>query len=71
MNKKSDERMECSHHDFCCQGENFTGCGKCKRFEYKRVDWLRDGIENQYDVIVPYNYTIVFDPSLSRFVVKP
>lgn len=67
--KKSNERMECSHHGFCCQNDNFRGCQNCKEFEYRRVDWLHKAIEENYGVIVPYNYTIVFDPSISRFIV--
>ncbi len=68
MKKKSLEYMECLHHEICCQNEMFNGCGnKCKSFKYSRQDHLRNQIEMSKNIIVPYNYTIVFDPEVSLF----
>lgn len=65
--KPNIEQMECIHHEFCCQNELFSGCGKCKRFVYERQDHLRNQIEMSKDIIIPYDYAIIFDPSISLF----
>ena len=64
------ERMECSHHDFCCQIESHGGCNKCKRFEYSRQDWLRREFEETKGLIVPYDYNIEFNRRVSVFTVS-
>ncbi len=70
--KSSLEYMECSHHGICSTHELFNGCGiKCHNFIYLRQDWLRKQIERIDNIIVPYDYTIVFDPKVSRFRITP
>jgi hypothetical protein len=64
------ERSECSHHDFCCQIESHRGCNTCKRFEYRRQDWLRESIERNRGLIVPYDYTIEFNRRVSLFAIR-
>ncbi len=69
---QSMENMECLHHEFCSRSEMFTGCGKrCGNFSYSRSDWLRSQIERIHGVIVPYDYTIRFDPKTTRFIYVP
>ncbi len=64
------ERMECAHHDFCCQIESYQGCGRCRHFEYRRQDWLRRGIEETKGLIVPYDYDIYFNRRVSLFTIS-
>lgn len=64
------ERMECSHHKFCCRNDNFSGCEKCRDFEYSRQDWLRYMIEQSSEVVVPYDYDIYFNRRVSLFTIS-
>jgi hypothetical protein len=70
LNNSNIHFVECLHYKFCNNLSYFKGCSIfCKDYIYENNSIIKKQFENTYNLILPYNFNLIYNDKLNKFMV--